>query len=136
MFCAGEHMANSMLRGQIVRQMKQIIAISILLCVTLANTAVLRAIHMHQHGGCRAACDASSDMSRTGERQRPIGHHDPDKCPFCIQSVSAKTLLIGVTELVMFAAGPAEAPAPLRTFLPPVVLPASSSPRAPPFVSL
>jgi len=112
--------------------MKRIIAIGALLCVTLANTEVLRAIHMHQHGGCQGAHDTSCPDAK----HHPIGHHDPDKCPFCIQSGSAKTIPLGLTEPISSTAGPAEEPVFGRTFLLSAVFLPSSSPRAPPSASL
>jgi hypothetical protein len=115
-----------------MKNLKLVITVSAVLCVSLANTEVLRAIHMHQQGGFLGACDTS----RPGEKQHPVGHHDPDKCPFCIQSGSAKTVPPSFAELVSFTTGSAQEAAPLRTSLSPTIFLPSSSPRAPPFISL
>ena len=119
-----------MLRGQVVKQMKRIIAMAALLCVTLVNAEVLRAVHVYQYS---IPCDASDSLP-PGGRPHPTHHHDPSKCTFCIQLASAKAVPLTFAEHISFVGSPAEELICYESFFPPRICLSSLSPRAPPLI--
>jgi hypothetical protein len=111
-----------------VKLTRRVITIVGLLCVTLVNAGVLRAVHVHLHHSRHETCD---DAPATG-RPQPGPHHDPSKCPLCMQSALAKAVPFTFTESVAFVTGPAEEPSACAFLFCSRISFSSLSARAPP----
>jgi hypothetical protein len=115
-----------------VKQGRHITAIAVVLCVVLANTGVLHAVHLLSWNGHRGA----SDNGRPCWKPPTAGGHDSYTCSLCTHLASVKkvftdteeptALIADVIENVFHFTSP-----PIRS-----VCLSSLSPRAPPFVCL
>ena len=117
-----------------MRQIERIVAVVALLCVTLVNTDVVRAVHVYpyRHSG---RGDASGVFPSDGKPD-PAGHHDADKCTICVSLATAKAVPSDFTPPIGFITGPAEEPVSAKTSVLSVISLPSSPPRGPPSVRL
>ena len=90
--------------GQFVKHGCHIAAIAIALCVALASTGALQAVHLSQ---CCGRPDASDSGSPCWRQQASAGH-DSHTCAICTQFASAKNMLAGAPNPISVHLGTAK----------------------------
>jgi hypothetical protein len=81
-----EPAAGLVFEGFVVRRLNRVITAVTVLVVALAQAGVLQVVHIHQH-------NVRDKASQPAGGHSAGHHHDPDTCPFCIQSAwGTKTL--------------------------------------------
>jgi hypothetical protein len=107
-----------------VKQIRPIVATTVLLGVTLANAGVLQAVHIYEHHRVRSGDSSAADH-----------HHDPETCPFCLQfAFGRETVASDFGAALCLAWGVVQEVISPQSFLGPNVPLPSSPARAPPSV--